>query len=275
MKIKNILNALSLSKSTLFFAVVFVIIAASILVFHSSAQDKSKDKVSVTVLREKGQTQVPTAQELADSKKGIKDRMVKKLADVNVPVEITKLKVKGNTVDFDKPLKADDNWVDGLSIEIKNVSNREIIYAYIKLNFPVDDSYKRFLSVPLQYGKQPTNGDTDSTVNPLQPGESATLAVSPGVAAALTRRLQREATSEFLKKNQARIFVDQIWFDTNTMWTAGDTSFTRDRTDKMKWNKVGQTSSVSPKKEREPRFARAAFTKINPPQTQFQPSIVN
>lgn len=170
----------------------------------------------------------------SSQKSGDGKKLIKKIAQPDDPIEISKLKVKGQPRNFDGEFDADEEWVKGLSVDVKNVSSREIIYFQVELDFPVDDTGARFFVVYLEYGQQPTGGG-DPGIKPLRPGEVVTLSVRDGIADALKRKLRERGSGKALGMNRATLYASQVWFDVNTAWAMG-TILTRDPVDKSKWN---------------------------------------
>jgi hypothetical protein len=85
-------------------------------------------------------------------------KVVHKENDHTSPVELSALKHKGKTVDFNRAFAAvGDDWLKNLSVEVKNVSNREIVYLKVELNFPSGDSDDRVLVTYIEYGKRPSD----------------------------------------------------------------------------------------------------------------------
>jgi hypothetical protein len=173
-------------------------------------------------------------------------KVVRKIPDPTAPVEITKLKLKGKPINFDRAFDAEDDWIKGLSVDVKNVSDREIVYLKIELNFPADDSEERFYVTYLEHGRQPAEGsDTAApTIKPIRPGETITLAVPEGVPEAVRRSLRKEGSGNALKLNRIKLYANQAWFDKDTMWMLG-TTFVRDPVSK-ELKPVNQISALPP-----------------------------
>lgn len=52
------------------------------------------------------------------------------------PLAITGVKVNGKLVGFDKPFPGEDDWLKSLSVSIKNVSTKRILFARVVMSFP-------------------------------------------------------------------------------------------------------------------------------------------
>lgn len=197
-------------------------------------------------------------------------KVVHKEDDPTAPVELGKLKHKGKPVDFNRAFDADasDDWLKNLSVEVKNVSDREIFYLKVELDFPSDESEEHVLVTYLEYGNRPAEGDAAAQgVKPLRPGETATLSVPEWVPGAVRRGLQREGKGSAMRMNRVKMYANQVWFDKDTMWMLG-TTFRRDPTT----NELKPVSQAAPP-TRGPRskpsegravFVNAAFTRAAP-----------
>src|SRR5882762_7401491 len=54
----------------------------------------------------------------------------------NEPIAITDIKVNGQSISLDKKFVADDDWLRSLVFVVKNKSDKLILYASIRLQFP-------------------------------------------------------------------------------------------------------------------------------------------
>lgn len=160
-------------------------------------------------------------------------KVVKKISQHGEPVEIAKLKIKGKPLSFDQEFDADEDWMKGLTVDVKNVSDKDIIYIKAELDFPVDDAGAHVIVVPLEYGHTPGNDETSFTTNPLHPGASVNISVADWSVDFLKRKIVEKGSGKALKMNRANIYVLQVWFDADTVWSNG-TIFTRDQIDKKK-----------------------------------------
>jgi hypothetical protein len=198
-------------------------------------------------------------------------KVVHKEDDPTAPVEISRLKHKGQPTDFNRAFDADttDDWLKNLSVEVKNISNREIIYLRVELDFPKDDSDNHVFVTYLEYGQRPNDSNSSpSATKPIQPGESVTLTVPDWVAGAVRRNLEKEGSGSALLLNRVKIYANQAWFDKNTMWMLG-TTFVRDPTSKD-FTPISQLNAELPGKghqqpDDKALFVRAAFVRTAAP----------
>ncbi len=151
-----------------------------------------------------------------------KDAIVKKLTRPDEPVEVTNLRVKGQPINFDSTFSRDEDWVKDLTVDVKNISNRDIIYINVALDFPLDESRSRIYRIALEYGHQPkSKGANSAVITPLKPGSVATLAVRSAGAEDLKSTLQTKGVGEALNISKAELFTEMVFFDERTMWSMG------------------------------------------------------
>ena len=72
----------------------------------------------------------------------LKDRELRPAFDFNtiqMPLEIVSIRLNGKDVQPGEKIKGDDDWLQGLSFRLKNISDRPIAYLDIGLQFPQPD----------------------------------------------------------------------------------------------------------------------------------------
>jgi hypothetical protein len=98
------------------------------------------------------------------------------------PVEIVAIKVKAVTIEPGHKFTAEDDWLNGLTFTLKNVSDKPIVYADVELLFPAPSGSQVAGAVyELRYGRNPIipNTSTSSdTLKAIMPGESLDLTLS-------------------------------------------------------------------------------------------------
>jgi hypothetical protein len=65
-----------------------------------------------------------------------KERVVKIITLRDQPIDIIAVRVKGDPVEADREFKGDSDWFNGLTVTIKNVSNRPIVFATVLVTAP-------------------------------------------------------------------------------------------------------------------------------------------
>lgn len=146
----------------------------------------------------------------------------KKAGPLPIPVEIVQLESRGVAFRAGEPITAEDDWLNGLRITIKNTSTRPILH--VKLQFcrqnPEDPRphHYNFCVVAAMYGEGPRPSRAFTPTMRLAPGEEASATVEgdfyEGLVAMYAKRGQT-------KLNHMLLVVDQVVFDDMTAWHKG------------------------------------------------------
>ena|ERR1041385_260103 len=165
------------------------------------------------------------------------ERVIRRLPiEKNEPIEIIDIRVNGQSVSLDKKFTADDEWLSSLVFAVKNRSDKRILFASIRLQFP------RPIGAPgnpaiydMSYGNwalQTRIPNSDERSVGLQPGETATIRLTARRFADL---------KDFLSMAHYPYSIDLVElsiapaiFDDDTMWYAGAIS-RRDPKDPTTW----------------------------------------
>jgi len=151
----------------------------------------------------------------------------------DAPIEITDIQVNGKSISFDQKFFADDDWVKGLAISLKNKSNRKIIFASFQLFFPRQESTELVLMDELSYGpyvllsRPPTAAER--TVG-IAPDETIDFKFPPNQLDGLKRFLI-DANGSF---QTANFRLGRVIFDDDSMWYVGGL-FRRDDKNPSGW----------------------------------------
>lgn len=170
-----------------------------------------------------------------------KQRVIKRVAWRHEPVKLSKLKVKGKEVEPAKKFVEEDDWLNGLTITVKNTSDKTIVWIDLALNFPrpAGSGGEPDARDHLVYGHYPPPpgeaGTPHTQQPPARPGETVELALA-----------DYEGTLEFLRKTnypasikQVEIDLSEVIFDNGMMWS-GDALFRRDPNNPGRWNRVDE-----------------------------------
>ena len=176
-----------------------------------------------------------------------KDRVLKKIERKNEPLKILKLKVKGKQVIFNQKFIVDEeDWFRNLTVSVKNVSDKTIVYFDLRLNFPPTGTAQRTSSDHLLYGHYPPPPGETGTPHPdqppLQPGDIATVVLTDyeGTRAFLNQTGQAQSIKEI------QISIEDIIFVDGTMWNGG-VLMKRDPNDPNSWIPIEGPISVKPR----------------------------
>jgi hypothetical protein len=110
----------------------------------------------------------------------LRDRELRPAFDfttIQMPVEIVSIKLNGRDVNPGEKIKGDDDWLQGLSFTVKNISEKPIAYVAISLRF---EQPKRIVGFTLGYGVYYPGGEPRSGTSPLplQPNQTVDLTLT-------------------------------------------------------------------------------------------------
>jgi hypothetical protein len=155
------------------------------------------------------------------------ERIIKRLpVEKSSPIEITDVKVEGQSVSFDKAFMAGDDWLRGLVISIRNKSDKVILFASLRLQFPRPAGSEERISVYNLYW-----GNWGLQIQPRKPGEQLVV-MKPGDSDEIKLSAQQFTDlRDFLSMTHYPFSIERvdlsiapIIFDDDSMWYAGDIS---------------------------------------------------
>lgn len=155
---------------------------------------------------------------------------------VQMPVEIVSIKLNGKDVRPGEKIEGDDNWLQGLSFTLRNVSDKPIAYVSIALQFPQPRGY---VAYSLNYGVDFSRGEPrrEYSPPPIQPGETLSLVLTKEKYQSFLRILaQGGASSSF---DTAPYYIERICFesDPDIIWEGGNLK-RRDPNQSAKFNVI-------------------------------------
>lgn len=94
-----------------------------------------------------------------------------------MPLEIVAIRLNGKEVQPGEKIKGNDDWLQGLSFTLRNISDKPIAYVAMGLRFPQP---KGIVVYNLSYGVDFSRGETRRESSPpaIQPGASLDLALT-------------------------------------------------------------------------------------------------
>lgn len=91
------------------------------------------------------------------------------------PLRVNTVKLGGNTTEFGKAFTdADDDWLNGLALNVTNTSDKDIVFIGLTLTFFTEETKPRRVPVeyPVSYGSAEGIFDGSTTAHPVRPNES-------------------------------------------------------------------------------------------------------
>lgn len=154
----------------------------------------------------------------------------------NEPVLVTDLKVNGEQHQINRHITAaGEDWLNGLTFRVKNISKKNIVFIYASLIFPETKHILqgKTFAFDLRYGADPRLEAAPSTEKPLKPEEAAEFVLRDASYKNLKRAFEARITP-IKNINSIQIDVLRVIFDDDTGWATG--SFLhRDPNDPTKW----------------------------------------
>lgn len=170
------------------------------------------------------------------------ERVIKRLpVEQNEPIEITDIKVNGQSVSFDKKFVADDEWLRSFVVSIKNRSDKLILFASIQLQFPrPPGSQDRMAIDDMSYGNwalQTRTPKPDELLAGMRPSEIVEIELSAQQFDDLRKFLTATNYPASIEKVDLRI--NRVIFQDDIMWTRGAQT-RRDPTNASTWKNIDQ-----------------------------------
>ena len=143
--------------------------------------------------------------------------------DPRSPVKIMNVHTKGRKVESNKPFVDDDDWLKGLTVDVRNDSDKTLTFLQLELFFPRSepDAKKPGASFPLDYGDDPFSYPSASVMPPLSvksisPGEHLGITLTDNRWSAMNALL---IDTGFFVTSKVEIRVNLIGFSDGTAWS--------------------------------------------------------
>jgi hypothetical protein len=161
------------------------------------------------------------------------------------PVEFDTVKAAGKTLsikaekaqtEYKEEFDGDDDWMKGLVVQLKNASNKNIIYIKFNLSFPETDVGGMGMSHSMHFGRfydKPYVGGSDKV---LKPAEEADIPLTDDQYASLNNFLK---SRNFHQVNTLEIILQFVLFEDDTAWVGGSL-MKRDPFNPKAWARIDQ-----------------------------------
>lgn len=152
------------------------------------------------------------------------ERVIRRLpVEQNEPLAITDIKVNGQSVSFDKKFVADDDWMRSLVVAVKNKSDKRILFASIRLDFPRPAGSQDKMSIYDIF-----NGNSGLQMRPPTP-EERLVGIPPGESVEIRLSVQQfvelrnflTATRFPRSIERVDMSISHVIFGDDSMWYAG------------------------------------------------------
>lgn len=110
----------------------------------------------------------------------LRDRELRPDSDftnIQMPVEILSIKLNGKEIQQGEKIMGDDDWLQGLSFTLKNISDKPIAYIEVGLKLSRPGSFVVYI---LNYGVNYPHGESRRASSPpaIQPGQTLNLVLT-------------------------------------------------------------------------------------------------
>lgn len=177
-----------------------------------------------------------------------RDRAVKIITFKDQPVDIIAVKVNGAPVEPDRKFEGDTDWLNGMSVTIKNVSDKPIVFAMVLVtaHHEKDGVRKKFegrdfvVATVLMYGVRPLlpgEAARNYRAVPLLPGQTADVVLSERSRDELYTLLTSRDSSTDIPELTLRMYQVNFEGDDEIMWFHG-LMRRRDRNNPWQWNTI-------------------------------------
>jgi hypothetical protein len=176
------------------------------------------------------------------------ERIIKKKPVPSQPVEVVAIKNRKAVFSERNRIDDDDEWMGGLTVSLKNVSNKPITYIQVELDFPASHNLSDVKEPPLAFflyfgTREKADGSTRPSV---QPDESVDLTLSDDRYAVLKKTLREMNYSRSIRKIE--LTVSAVIFEDDVMWSFGS-MMKRDPGDPNKWIMIKEARNDGPQKK--------------------------
>lgn len=174
------------------------------------------------------------------------ERKLTKTAWRNTPVEVGEAKLKRGAAEFDKVFtESDDDWLEGLTISVRNTSNKTIVFIEFSLTlFDKDEGPlpgRIPFSFPFFYASSEVSNRSDGS-RPVQPGESVKVTLSSEEFDKLKTHL---LNSDYpISYRNADVRLDKVLFADGELWYKGQL-FYRDPNNPQRYKRRPKSNSLT------------------------------
>jgi hypothetical protein len=154
----------------------------------------------------------------------LRDRELRPAFDftnVQMPVEILSIKLNGKEIQQGEKIMGDDDWLQGLSFTLKNISDKPIAYIAVGLEFSRPSGFVVYI---LNYGVDYSRGESRRESSPpaIQPGQTLNLVLTKEKYPIFLSVLAQGGASRSF--DTVSYFLDRVSFEgePDVIWSGGN-----------------------------------------------------
>lgn len=149
------------------------------------------------------------------------ERLIEKESWRNEPIKIVKLKTKGKDIELGKKFLEEDDWLRGLTANVRNITDKPISHIELHLSFlqpkGTDSEKAPEFVTSMIYGKEPSPDVEDQKW--VLPGEIVEIKLLEANLPLIKTALKNLGFPE--KITHVRITVDTVTFNDGSTWANG------------------------------------------------------
>lgn len=141
----------------------------------------------------------------------------------NEPVKIGKLRIRGQSIGLGQAFSEGNDWLQGLTLNVKNISPHAISYVELELHFlRSENSIDNVITAyPMAYGTAPSKPGSTSSVK-IMPHQVVEIGLSDESYVELRDLLAKTNYSATLQEiKEVEIIIREAIFEDSTKWIAG------------------------------------------------------
>lgn len=154
------------------------------------------------------------------------------IGSVEQPIKVLDVKLNTSKSQSDESSTQKVSWLEGLEVQIENVSGKPIQYLMLHIEVPAASSAGNFVNVPIGYGQAPIPGSKSGKFEVFQPGAKLTLKASQNSCKRIRDQFLANGVVPSLKDIRANLHL--VVFQDRTAWLAGRLHYP-DPSDSMHW----------------------------------------
>lgn len=156
-------------------------------------------------------------------------------------IEIIEIKVKGKPIILTKPFIANSDWLNGLTIKIKNTTDKPVAYIDVSLSFPETKIGESTLRWSVTYGQKPDVNKSSLSSDTIKPHKMVDIRLNKDDYKKLQEFVKERIS--VTKINNVYIRVREVIFADGIRWVNGYL-VRRDPQNPRKWIAVPKEKSL-------------------------------
>lgn len=165
-------------------------------------------------------------------------RQIEKKNTRNEPIELINSEVGNKVSNTENQVLADKDWLRNLKLNLKNISNKRIVYIEVELEIEPVGKMQHPLRLPIKFGKLPSlTNINDANSEVIRQNEYIKVSLKPYILDSLVQFMQKNEIAEI---ERVKVFFEFVVFDDGTAWSKGQ-QMRRNPTNGNQWDVIGNS----------------------------------